>query len=92
VTWDWPKGVKEAALRSARKAHGAGANGVIPLEDLEQEALIYLATHPAYLDYKPSARAFAIEKHLIRLIKRERVKQEREASVQDEVGLEAKLW
>lgn len=92
MTWNWPTGTYEGALRSARKAHGAGPNGVIPLEDLEQEALLYLATHPAYLDYKPSARAFAVEKHLIRLIKRERAKQDRETSIQDEVGLETQLW
>ncbi|WP_159795569.1 hypothetical protein [Puerhibacterium puerhi] len=72
--------VKQAASRTFRRY---GSPWVTTVEDLEQEAWLYLATHWRYVDYTDGARTFALEGHLGKHLERELQKHDKDISYED---------
>lgn len=86
MTWDWPDDVILTAQRAARNV-GYDSGWTTDVEDLESEAVLYLATHPEYLAYTAGGRYFALKKHLIRYVMAERAKHDKESSWDEWAGL-----
>lgn len=78
--------VRLVVQRAARSV-GNDSGWTTDTEDLEQEAYLYLVTHPAYLDYTPGALHFALKKHLIRYAVQERAKHDKDESWDEWAGL-----